>query len=378
MSDDETVRGVFPARFRVGDPDPAGRSEVSDPESPRRWVLGRNELSVARRFDGARSYAEIAAAVGPAVAGPTGNGEARHRLSPDAARRFETRLLRLGLLEPCGEAARGVNWQRLRAWCRTRATIEFAGGDPTRLLDRLDGPLRTLTARSVVLLVALGAVLTLAALGTRAGMILDELRDALVGAGLLGFLAAFVASALFHEGGHAVACHRYGVPVDRVGIGLRWFIPFAWTRPDQTAWQRLPVSARVVTVVAGPLGGLVFAALGGLVWYLGHDVDGVRAAGLYMLAAGTVGMAPTLVPVLEGDAYLLLELWLRRPNLRSRSFDHLVTTFTDPRRAGRTGGGKRVLYLSFASVSALGSVAATCLVFWAAYRFSIEPAGGPG
>lgn len=373
MSDDETVRGVFPARFRVGDPDPAGRSEVSDPESPRRWVLGRNELSVARRFDGARSYAEIAAAAGPA-----GNGAARHRLSPDAARRFETRLLRLGLLEPGGEAARGVNWQRLTAWCRTRATIEFAGGDPTRLLDRLDGPLRTLTARSVVLLVALGAVLTLAALGTRVGMILDELRDALVGAGLLGFLAAFVASALFHEGGHAVACHRYGVPVDRVGIGLRWFIPFAWTRPDQTAWQRLPVSARVVTVVAGPLGGLVFAALGGLVWYLGHDVEGVRAAGLYMLAAGTAGMVPTLVPVLEGDAYLLLELWLRQPNLRSRSFDHLVTTFTDPRRAGRTGGGERVLYLSFASVSALGSVAATGLVFWAAYRFSIEPVGGPG
>ncbi|MFD3525657.1 M50 family metallopeptidase [Streptomyces sp. NPDC058653] len=370
MTDDETVRGVFPARFQVGDPDPDGRSEVSDPDSPRRWVLGRRELAVARRFDGARSYAEVAEASGLAR-----NGD-RPGLSPDATRRFEARLLRVGLLEPGGPAPRGVDWPRLGAWCRARATVEFAGRNPTPLLDRLDGPLGRLTARGAVVFLAVGAVLALAALGTRAGTIVDELRDALVGAGLLGFLAAFVASALFHEGGHAVACHRYGVPVDRVSIGLRWFIPFAWTRPDQTAWQRLPVRARVVTVLAGPLGGLVFAALGGLLWQVGHDVDAVRSAGLYMLAAGTVGMAPTLVPVLEGDAYLLLELWLRQPNLRSRSFDHLVTTFTDPRRAGRTGRGRRVLYLSFASVSALGSVAATVLVFWAAYRLSIEPAGG--
>ncbi|MGW7410993.1 site-2 protease family protein [Streptomyces sp. NPDC054863] len=367
MTGDRIVRGIFPARFRVGDPGPDGRSEVSDPDSSRRWVLGARELGVARRFDGARSYTDIV--------GASSNGN-RPGLSVDAARRFETRLLRLGVLEPGGAAVRGVNWQRLRAWWRGCSTIELAGGNPTRVLDRFDRPLRRLTTRPVVLVAAVGAALTLAALATRVGMITEELLDALRGPGLLGFLAAFVASALFHEGGHTVACRHYGIQVERVSIGLRWLIPFAWTKPDQAAWQRLPVPSRVVTVVSGPLGSLVFAALGGLLWYLGHGPDPVRLTGLYMLAAGTVGMAPTLIPILEGDAYLLLELWLRRPHLRSRSFDHLADTFNDPRRARRTSGGDRLLYLCFAAASAIGSAAATGLVFWAAYRLSVQPSGG--
>jgi hypothetical protein len=117
----------------------------------------------------------------------------------------------------------------------------------------------------------------------------------------------------------------------------------------------------------------VFAALGAAAWHFGHGIEPVRLLGLYVLAAGTVGMVPTLIPTLDGDAYLLLELWLRRPNLRGRSVDHLVATFTDPRRAARTGRGERLLYVCFGSAALLSQVAATGLVLWAAYALSVEP-----
>ncbi|MBI0293380.1 M50 family metallopeptidase [Streptomyces sp. PRKS01-29] len=364
MRGDEEVRGVFPARFHVGEPDGDGRTEVRAADSTRRWVLGRRELRVARQFDGIRSYADIARST--AAGG-------RPAVSVDALRRFEARLLRLGVLENAGAQPGGRARRRLRAWFRACVTVEFVGGDPTRLLDRLDPPLRRLTGRGPVLCAAVAVLSALAALGPRADVIAGELRAALEGAGLLGFLAAFVVSAVFHEGGHVLACHRYRVPVERVSLGLRWLIPFAWTRPEQQAWKRLPAGSRVMTAVSGPLGSLVFAALGGAAWHFGHDLGPVRLLGLYVLAGGTVGMVPTLVPTLDGDAYLLLELWLGRPNLRGRSIDHLVATFTDRRRAARTSRRERLLYVCFGAAAVISQTAATGLVLWAAYWFSIAP-----
>lgn len=370
--DDMTVLGVFPARYRIGPADADGRCEVSDPASNRRWKLGPGELLVARRFDGARSYAEVAAAT------TTGG---RPAVPAQAARRFEARLLRLGILEPGGGGPGGASRadryrHRLARRLRAVGTIEFAGGDPTRMLDRWSRSVRRLTGRGPVLLVTVYVLATPVLLRAHVGDLAGEVRPALEGAGLLGLAAAFVASAVFHEGGHALACHRYAVGVERIGIGLRWFVPFAWTRPDQDAWRRLPARDRVVTAVAGPLGSLVFAALGGSLWYAAHDVEAFRLAGLYSVVAGTVGMAPTLVPTFEGDAYLLLEMWLGKPNLRRRSFEHLLGALTGAPRPGGTGRGAHLLYVAFALTSALLCAAATCCVLGAVYWFAIAPMGG--
>jgi putative peptide zinc metalloprotease protein len=244
------------------------------------------------------------------------------------------------------------------------------------MLNRWSRSSRRLTDRGPVLLATVYALATLALLCARVGDLAGEVRPALAGAGLLGLAAAFAASAVFHEGGHALACHRYAVGVERIGIGLRWLVPFAWTRPDQDAWRQLPGRARVVTAVAGPLGSLLFAALGGTLWYAAHDVEALRLAGLYSVVAGTVGMAPTLVPTFEGDAYLLLEMWLGRPNLRQRSFEHLLGAFTGTPRTSRTRRGAHLLYVAFALTSALLCAAATCCVLGAVYWFAIAPLGG--
>lgn len=335
----ETVRGTFPDHYRIAGPRPDGRAVVVDPRSGRRWALGPTELRVARAFDGASSYADVIGCTGVTGA------------SADAVRALESRLLAVGILADRAAPAQGRRWL---SWIRA---VDVAVGGPDPLLDRLTGLIRAAT-HPVTVFAGIGCVLVAVGL-------LDwrrfagEVASAISGWGLLGLLAAFTLSAVFHEGGHAFACKRFGVGIDEMGIGLRWLVPFAWTRPDQDAWEALPIGRRVLTITAGPLGSLVFGALGALAWQLGHGVAPLRLAGLYAVLAGTAGMTPTLIPFLEGDAYLLLEMVSRRPDLRRRSLDFLTG-----RRKIQAGRGERALHLCFGTCAVLATIAVTGAALW--------------
>lgn len=335
----EPVRGVFPAHYRIAGTRDDGRVVVLDPRSSRRWALGPTELKVARAFDGVSSYADVVGRAGVAGA------------SVAAVRALEGRLLAVGILADRAASAKGRQWL---SWVRA---VDVAAGAPDAVLNRLMWLVRAGTSRLTVLTAIGGVLATAALLDWR--RFATEVPSAISGWGLLGLLVAFTLSAVFHEGGHAFACKRFGVGVDEMGIGLRWLVPFAWTRPDQEVWEALPVGRRVLTITAGPLGSLVFAVLGALSWQLGHEAAPLRLAGLYAVLAGTFGMTPTLIPFLEGDAYLLLEMALRRPDLRRRSLDFLKGRRTIP--AGR---GERALYLCFGTCAVLGTIAVTGAALW--------------
>lgn len=335
---------MFPDHHRIVGTRQDGRVVVVDARSSRRWALGQVELRVARAFDGASSYADVIRRAGVAGA------------SADAVRALEGRLLAVGILADRAAPARGRRWlSRVRA-------LDLAAGGPDPVLNRMTWLIRACTNRWTVI-VAICSVLA-------AGALVDwrrfatEVPSAISGWGLLGLLMAFVVSAVLHEGGHAFACKRFGIGIEEIGIGLRWLVPFAWTRPDQDAWESLPLGRRVLTVTAGPLGSLVCGALGAVTWQVAHGVTPLRLAGLYAVLAGTVGMTPTLIPFLEGDAYLLLEMALRGRGLRRRSLDFLTAAIVPARRTIRAGRREWALYLCFGTCTVLGTAAVTGAALW--------------
>ena len=343
----ETVRGVYPDHHRIAGTRDDGRVVIVDARSSRRWVLGPTELRVAQAFDGVSSYADVMRHTGVAGA------------STEAVQALERRLLAVGILADRAVPARGGRWLN---WIRR---LDVAAGGPDPVLNRLMWLVRIGTSRSAVLAV-IGSVLASVAL-VDWHRFTAEVPSAISGWGLLGLLAAFTLSAVFHEGGHAFACKRFGVGIEEMGIGLRWLVPFAWTCPDQDRWEALPIGRRVLTITAGPIGSLAFGAVGALTWQLGHGVAPLRSAGLYGVLAGTLGMTPTLIPFLEGDAYLLLEMVLRRRDLRRRSLDYLTASIVPARRRIPVSRGERALYLCFGTCTVVATAAVTgaaLLLLW--------------
>ncbi|MGQ0838580.1 hypothetical protein [Actinokineospora sp.] len=337
----ETVRGRFPARLVVEPTD--GRFAVTDPRTRSRWVLGKAELDVARRFDGTGTYARLADAlrrdglpIGP----------------PAKLRAFEQKLLGLGILESTAPR------RRLARAAMAATRLDFAAADPTRALDRVLHAVPWLVRRPGVLAITAVTTAVLMLLTTRFDEFVAAVPAGLRGWNLLWLYLVTAASTVFHEGGHALACRAYGVAVREVGVGLRSLVVFAWTEPDQSRWAALPLGPRLVTVAAGPLGSLAYAAIGAACW-LGPLPDPLRTLGLIMVLSGTVCVIPTMLPFFDGDTYLLLTGLPGCANLRSRSFAHLL---------GRGAAGDplsvRLGCRVFAVLTILAHVAIAGLALW--------------
>lgn len=311
------ARGCFPARFEhteIIDPARGRRIEITDPAGDGHWVLGPAEFEVARVFDGQSSFDTLSARL------------AARGIRADAAKlmRFETKLLGLGLLEIDGRGNRardpftGFDFALIHHLVIQRLGVVH----PEPLLDRL------LAWPGAVRMGLLGAV-TLAALATPAllvvmgGRFLDEASATLTGWMLPLLYLVTLASGFLHEGGHALACRALGVRVRETGFAIYFLMPFAWTRPDRRDWEALAMGPRMVAILAGPFASQALAGLGLAVMMAAPIGSPLHSGGVILAAAGLFGATVTLLPVLNGDGYLMLVEVLRLPNLRRRAFDHL-------------------------------------------------------
>ncbi|UVS81933.1 M50 family metallopeptidase [Actinokineospora sp. UTMC 2448] len=334
----ESVRARFPARLVV-EPADDGRFAVTDPRGRARWVLGGPVLDVARLFTGDGTYAEVAEAARSA---------GLRTATAQSMRAFEAKLLALGVLD---DTARPSPARRALRVLTAVERVDVGAADPTRALDALLRRAPWLAGCGVAVLACLVSLAAVVALLARFAEFAAAVPDALRGWGLLGVLVVTVLSSVFHEGGHALACRAYGVPVRRVGIGLRSLAVFAWTEPDERVWSALPWRPRLVTVAAGLLGSLVYAAVGVALWLSGP----LATLGVWLVLAGTVCVVPTLIPSFDGDAYLLLTCLPGMANLRSRSFAALRS---------RRWGVPTLGYAAFALITVLGRAAVAAFVLW--------------
>jgi putative peptide zinc metalloprotease protein len=320
-------RASFPPHYKVmshvgsGDRDRNLRFLVADPRSDRQWVLGAAELRVAEVFCRGRSYDEVRDLL-----------QLRHRMavSVQTLRSFEERLIRARLLEdgvPSGipdDPFTGVDLGRFNRLL----FIPVVRFEPGRLMDKYlaRAPQRCGAALAILILALTSSGMFVAL--TNWLQLQSDIKYCLVGTGWLITYAVTLSSGVVHEGAHAIACRHYGVRVREVGLAIYWLLPFGWTRPDQAAWSRLPLSQRIVSILAGPLGSLAFGATGVLLWSVAPTHSTLSELGVYITLAGCYGATATLLPVFNGDGYLIITELLCLPNLRRRSFSYLKQKLT--------------------------------------------------
>jgi putative peptide zinc metalloprotease protein len=318
-------------------------------------VLGEAELTIARLFDGRRSLEEIAARA---------LSEHRLRLSVEQLRRFEERLRRLYLLE--GEGDEGstedpftsVHYGKLRA----AVCIRLFSANPDEALDRLLRRFPFLATRGFFGACLAVVVVAAAELGLRFGAFSAAASAELHGLGWVALFCLIGLQSVFHEGGHALGCKSYGVRVHEVGLALYFFLLTGWARPIQAEWDRLSKSRRIVTILVGPFGSLLFGALGVLLWRLSPDGSLASRAGLLAALSTPAGIVPTMLPIFNGDGYLLLTECLDQPGLRQRSWAYLRARLSGD--AGRqVPPGERRLYLFVSIATLIGLVAAWVTLF---------------
>lgn len=361
------ARGALPESYRIVNEGSQGRSCITDPQSGKRWLVGAQELMLLCSFDGYRTYGEIQQRL---------HRQIGKKISLERIQEFETKLLGNALLVSKDfrinpDPFTGFHF----GWFHRLIVIKLVEGNPEPLLNWVISVAPWLTSRAFVITAGIFTMLMLSLAAHRAPYHAQELTEALSGWGLLYFYAVAISSAVFHEGGHALACRRYGVGVIDMGVSIYFLLPFAWTRPEPDSWHALNLRKRTIAICAGPFGSLLFAALGAVVWILNTDGQGFGVIGLYVMVAGLFGAVHTMVPIFNGDGYLLIVEVFGLPNLRRRAFEHLRSTLATPSIAARIALRQRLLYLGVSLGTIVGMCATLVLVIWSIFTLSMKSTG---
>jgi putative peptide zinc metalloprotease protein len=253
---------------------------------------------VLESIDGERDATGIAEAVSAA--------ERRNISAGDVQKLLDAHLLPLGLLRLADGSQPGV--KKADPLLRMRFRIAVTSPQATRRLTR---PFRPLFSPFVVIpvLVAFAAVCwwVLMVKGLASATHEAFERPAL----LLLVFAVTLASAGFHEFGHAAAAARAGAAPGAMGAGLYLVWPAFYT--DVTDSYRLNRRGRLLT----DLGGLYFNAIVAVVmvgiwWATGFD------AILLIVATQLVMMVRQLIPIVRFDGYHVLADMTGVPDLFQR------------------------------------------------------------
>jgi putative peptide zinc metalloprotease protein len=261
--------------------------------------LSRLVYLVASLLDGSR---------GPDVIAAKASAELGRTLSAEQAGYLITaKLAPLGIVASAtAGATAALPTARPLLALRARATLL-----PAAAADAAGAFLRPLFSLPVIVAVIAGTaaldywILSVRGLVTALAQLLNEPLELLLVAGLS------VASALFHECGHAAGCRRGGARPGRIGVGIYLVWPAFFT--NVTDSYRLSRAGRLRT----DLGGVYF----NLIFILG--LAGVYAVTsekilLLVIAATHLEMLEQLLPFVRFDGYFILSDVVGVPDLFAR------------------------------------------------------------
>lgn len=130
---------------------------------------------------------------------------------------------------------------------------------------------------------------------------------------LLIYYALVVATAAFHELGHAAACRRYGCEHGAIGVMLYMVFPAFYVNLSN-AWR---LSGRQRAVI--DIGGIYFQMLTTIPLYLIHLLTGNVHCAVALVSVNVMALF-SLNPILKFDGYWLLVDLSGLVNLRARSW----------------------------------------------------------
>jgi putative peptide zinc metalloprotease protein len=303
------------ATLELGPPSTEGRVVVADPEHGRHYMVSAAAAEVLGKFDGRRTDAEVLAAV---------RAEGR-TVTEEGFGRLLEKVEGMGLFDgddpppPSGTGGTGGPSRRNPLFFRVGEV------DPSRLVRALR-PLGAVLYSPLGPVLLLGlTVLTVVVLAPQGGRYVESVSAFGV---FSAWAAVYVANALVavcHELGHALAVHRYGGTVRRLGLAVYLFLPAAfidassaWTF-DRT-WKRIVVSLGGIYVEAFILLGCLLA------WGLDAFPAPVLTV-LFILAHTLLArIVANMNPFLRLDGYWIVSDMLEIPNLRPKAFHVLVAT----------------------------------------------------
>ena len=267
-----------------------------------------------RLINGTRDESELAALLGEEIR--------RHVTAEDIRLLTEAKLRPAGLLEaPDGSQPDVKKTNPLLA-----LRLKFVVSNPTRT-RQLTAPFAFLFVPPIVAAVIGAFLVTMWWVAFEKGLG-SALRQAVYEPSLLLLvLGLTLASAAFHEVGHAAACRYGGARPGAMGAGLYLVWPAFYT--DVSDSYRLSRGGRLRVDLGGLYFNMVFAlAIFGLWWAVRWD------ALLLVLAAQPLLMARQLVPFVRFDGYHVLADLVGVPDL----FHHIKPTLLGllPTRWGRS------------------------------------------
>ncbi len=123
------------------------------------------------------------------------------------------------------------------------------------------------------------------------------------------------------EAAKGTACKHYGGHVHEFGV---WFVfkvlPFFYCDLTDALWMENQ-SRRTRIFAAGIVFHLLLWSLGIIGWYNSHTGSAVNAFFLIFICVSTLYLFYSINPFFQRDGYILLSMWLKTPDLRSRALN---------------------------------------------------------
>jgi putative peptide zinc metalloprotease protein len=183
--------------------------------------------------------------------------------------------------------------------------------------------------------------------------------------GVIGLVAANLASFLIHEMSHALTVKHYGREVRRGGFMLYFGMP-AFFVDTMDIWME-GKRARLAVTWAGPYSGLALGGLAGIVMTV-WPAFGLNALLFQFAFLCYLTVFFNLNPLLELDGYFILMDWLEIPMLRQKSLAFVRRGLWEKLKdIQRSGGAVRETLASFSREERIFTVFGALSAVWTAY-----------
>ena len=194
--------------------------------------------------------------------------------------------------------------------------------DPEKFLTRFSWLIHRIVSLPGAAVWSLVLIFAAKQVADNADIALDSAQAILAPDNLFLLYLALMFVKVFHELGHAVACHRYGGEVHTMGLMFMLFTPLPYMDATsswgfRSRWQRAFVGG------AGMIAELFVASLAAIYWAVSGQGPLHSLAYNVMFVASVSTILFNANPLLRLDGYYILSDLLDIPNLHARSTEHL-------------------------------------------------------